>query len=291
MIILSKTNPKGIIWIASYPRSGNTWTRAFVYGLGQVMRDPDFSDLDINRMEEISASESKAELYRPFLGKPAHRASDAEIAAARPRVQAAIARSAGRPIFIKTHNANAVDHGHPIINMGVSAGAIYIVRNPLDVAISFAHFSGTSIDQVIASMATPGWGVRTTRTNVRVVTGSWTENVGTWAGKPHPAVLVVRYEDMVAKPKETFAAIARHIHLEPSQEQLERTLALTGFERMRAKEAATGFIERPETTDRFFREGRAGQWRERLSTAQIERIVTAHRPLMRRFGYLPEEFA
>jgi hypothetical protein len=270
MIVLSKNNPRGIIWIASYPRSGNTWTRAFINTLSRLIRDPGFEDVDINRLEEESASESKAELYSQVLGKPAHRASDAEIASARPRVQAAIARQLNRPVYIKTHNANALDHGFPIINMGASAGAIYIVRNPLDVVISFAAFSGTSID------------------HVRVVTGSWSENVGSWTARPHPAILVVRYEDLMSEPLKHFGAVARHLLMTPNEDQLAKAVELTGFERLREKESKAGFVERPETTSQFFRAGRSGQWRDTLSDAQVERMVAAHAPLMRRFGYLPE---
>jgi len=288
MIVLSKNNPKGIIWIASYPRSGNTWTRAFINALAHVIRDPGFTEVDINRIEEGSAAESKAELYTQLLGKPAHRATDAEIAAARPRVQAAIVRAKTGPVLIKTHNAQAMDFGHPLINMGVSAGGVYIVRNPLDVAISFAHFSGKSIDEAIEAMATPGFGVRTTRDHVRTVTGSWSENVGSWTARPHPAVLVVRYEDLAADPRKHFGAIARHLLMAPTDEQLERAIDMTGFERLRKKEAETGFGERPDTTSQFFRAGRAGQWRDTLTEAQVARVVAAHKPLMRKFGYLPD---
>ena len=288
MIVLSKNNPKGIIWIASYPRSGNTWTRTFINALAHIIRDPGFDDVDINRIEEGSAAESKAELYTRLLGKPAHRASDAEIAATRPRVQAGIMRASAGPVLIKTDNAQAVDYGHPLINMSVSAGAIYIVRNPLDVAISFAHLSGKTIDETIEAMATPGYGVRTTRDHVRTVTGSWSENVGSWTARPHPVVLVVRYEDLIADPKRHFGAVARHLLMTPTEEKLERAIGMTGFERLQQKEAAAGFDERPDTTTQFFRVGKAGQWRDVLSADQVARVVTAHKPLMRKFGYLPD---
>ena len=52
-------------------------------------------------------------------------------------------------IFLKTHNALVIDRGHPVINYAVTSGAVYIVRNPLDVAISLAHHSGKGIDDVI----------------------------------------------------------------------------------------------------------------------------------------------
>jgi hypothetical protein len=101
-------------------------------------------------------------------------------------------------------------------------------------------------------------------------------------------VLVVRYEDLIADPKKHFAAVARHLLMAPSDEQLERAIGMTGFERLRQKEADAGFAERPDTTSQFFRAGKAGQWRETLSDEQVARMVAAHKPLMRKFGYLPD---
>ncbi|WP_421726533.1 sulfotransferase domain-containing protein [Bauldia sp.] len=290
MIILNKNKPRGLIWLASYPRSGNTWTRAFIHALVNVLRDPDYGDLDINAIEAFSAAESAAELYQPLLGKPAFRASQAEIAAVRPRVQADIVARLRRPVFIKTHNANAVDHGHPLINMGVSAGAVYILRNPLDVAISFARFRDVDIDRVIEDMATPGFGVATDRKNVHVITGSWSEHVRSWTDQSHPVILVVRYEDLHDKPAESFAAIARHLLMQATPEQLDKAIALTRFDNLQSKEAADGFAERSESAvNPFFRVGRPGQWRDVLSDQQVDRVVSAHGATMRRFGYLPDQ--
>ena len=101
-------------------------------------------------------------------------------------------------------------------------------------------------------------------------------------------VLVVRYEDMIADPKQHFGAVARHLLMAPTEAQLESAIEMTGFERLRQKEADAGFAERPDTTRQFFRAGTAGQWRDTLSDGQVARIVAAHKPLMRRFGYLPE---
>lgn len=293
MPILGKQNSKGIIWIASYPRSGNTWTRAFLHSLFTILRDPAATAIDINRIDEGGFVENAASLYPRFLGKPVFMATAAEIAAARPWVQAALVESAGRPIFLKTHNARMTDHGAPLINMGASLGAVYIVRNPLDVAISYAHLSNAPIDTVIGRMATSGWGIARSNENgierVRVVMGSWSENVGSWTEPAHPAVLVVRYEDLLDKPESAFSRVARHLRLKPSKAQIRQAIGMSGFERLRAQEAATGFTEKPQrSVDPFFREGRAGQWRERLSEAQVARIVSAHRPLMKRFGYLPD---
>lgn len=293
MAVLGIDNKKGIIWLASYPRSGNTWMRAFLHSLAAVMRDPDVEGIDINRIEEGSVVENAADLFPRFLNKPVALASQAEIARVRPWVQAALVESAGRAIYIKTHNANALDHGAPLINMGVSLGAIYLVRNPLDVAISYAHLNGTDIDTMIEMMATPGFGVGRSTVNgldrVHVVIGSWSENVASWTERPHPAVLVLRYEDLLDNPETGFLKVTRHLQIKPTRAELRRAIELSRFDRLRGLEDRDGFAERPKrSNEAFFREGRAGQWRERLSEAQVARIVARHGPLMKRFGYLPE---
>jgi hypothetical protein len=293
MAVLGIDNKKGIIWLASYPRSGNTWTRAFLHSLAAVMRDPGVEGIDINRIEEGSVVENAADLFPRFLNKPVALASQAEIARVRPWVQAALVESAGRAMYIKTHNANALDHGAPLINMGVSLGAIYLVRNPLDVVISYAHLNGTDIDTMIEMMATPGFGVGRSTVNgldrVHVVIGSWSENVASWTGTPHPAVLVLRYEDLLENPEAGFLKVTRHLQIKPTRAELRRAIELSRFDRLRGLEDRDGFAERPQrSNEAFFREGRAGQWRERLSEAQVARIVARHGPLMKRFGYLPE---
>ena len=64
-------------------------------------------------------------------------------------------------------------------------------------------------------------------------------------------------------------------------------LAVSLVERLREQEEKDGFSERPEKAERFFREGRAGQWKDVLTQQQVQRIVDAHGEQMQRFGYLP----
>jgi hypothetical protein len=61
------------------------------------------------------------------------------------------------------------------------------------------------------------------------------------------------------------------------------------FDSLRAQELRNGFHERPATAASFFREGKSGGWRNVLSREQVDRIVQAHEPVMRRFGYYPFE--
>jgi hypothetical protein len=73
----------------------------------------------------------------------------------------------------------------------------------------------------------------------------------------------------------------------PNDGELADAIDRSSFERLREQEEKEGFRERPKKAERFFREGRTGQWKEVLTPAQIQRIVDAHGEQMQRFGYLP----
>jgi hypothetical protein len=181
-----------------------------------------------------------------------------------------------------------MDRGHSTINFSVTAGAIYLVRNPLDVAISYAHHSGKALDFTIEQMGRKDVETSGTDKGVYEVYGSWSQHVHSWTRMPHRALYVMRYEDMLADPAKAFGALARHLLLNPTSAQLEKAIERSSFEKLQAQEKEKGFRERPEGADQsFFREGRAGQWKEVLTQAQIDRIVRDHGEQMQRFGYLP----
>ena len=211
-----------------------------------------------------------------------------KITAARARVHQYIADSVEGLTFIKTHQAIVIDRGHPTINFSVTSGAIYIVRNPLDVAISYAHHLSQSIESTIDFMNLKNAETSSTGKQVYELYGSWSQHVVSWTRKPHPAIYVMRYEDMLGEPEKTFGALARHLLFRPTEGELANAIKRSSFEQLREQEEKDGFRERPENAERFFREGRAGQWKEVLTPKQVKRIVDAHGEQMARFGYMPE---
>ena len=102
-------------------------------------------------------------------------------------------------------------------------------------------------------------------------------------------VLILRYEDLLCAPERDFGRVAAFLRLQPTAQQLRRAIEKSSFSELARQEAAQGFIERPETAEKFFRKGEAGQWREALSQEQIAAVVSAHAPMMQRFGYLRED--
>jgi len=75
-----------------------------------------------------------------------------------------------------------------------------------------------------------------TKHAVYEVYGSWSENVMSWTRKPHRAIYVMRYEDMLQRPLEMFRGLCRHLLLDPSDTQLARAVELSSFERAKTQE-------------------------------------------------------
>ncbi len=276
------------IWLASYPKSGNTFVRVFIHNLLRQLRG-EAEPQDINRLLQETGREALKAGFTQRLGKPAEEASMAEIAAVRPLVQADLLSGRARPRLIKTHNAVANVEGAPTINFDVTLAAVCILRNPLDVAVSYAHHSARTVDRIVEFMAERDAVGAATDRHVYEYLGSWSFHVASWTSVPHRPVLLLRYEDMRAAPERAFGRLASFLRLKPSAEQLRRAIEHSSFEEMTRQEAARGFNERPAAAQRFFRKGAVGQWREALTREQIAAALSAHAPMMQRFGYLPQD--
>jgi len=282
--------PKGILWLASYPKSGNTWTRTFLHNLLKILEGEEDAQ-DINEMNEFTTWEISARAYEKHLGKPPKDCDREEIAKIRPKVQEEIAERTDGLALIKTHHALVMDRGIPTINFAVTSGAVYILRNPLDVAISFSHHMSSTIDHAIDEMAMTGLETAVTDKSVYEIYGSWSQHVESWTHKPHRTVYVMRYEDMIANPFRAFGGLARHLLLRPTAEQLGKAIERASFKNLQEQEKKGGFREKPEKAEKFFREGKTGEWHEKLNRRQVRRIVQAHHVQMRRFGYITDELS
>ena len=192
----------GIIWLASYPKSGNTWARFLI---ANYLLDAD-KPISINDIMNLNfmGHDSPVNHFERFAGKKLEEMSEEEVSAVRGKVHKWLAMSRGRDIFIKTHNLCGISYGYPLIAPDATAGAIYIVRNPLDVAPSFAHHFDMTIEKAVEALCTSEFFVPGSKeTQIRQHFGSWTQHVNSWTKAPGMQRYFMRYEDMHRDPTAT----------------------------------------------------------------------------------------
>jgi hypothetical protein len=272
-----------IVWLASYPKSGNTWLRAFLANLVANRAEP----VALNDLPRYAEDEANPDLFGALAGRPSSELGVDEIAALRPQVHAAIAQRARGMCFVKTHNMAGSFDGHPLHNWDVTAGAICVVRNPLDVAVSMTHHFGIDLDEAIERLGDENVATLNDAQFVTQILGSWSLHVKSWADIDNERFLVLRYEDLIGKPAKLFVKVAKLVGLGQDRARIERAIRHAGFQSLASMEKKHGFIEASDKGARFFRKGRINEWREALSREQVQRVVAAHREQMQRFGYVP----
>lgn len=275
-----------IVWLASYPKSGNTWVRVFLSNLTQEGTSPaDLNDLRLN------ASSSDRHMFDQVLGFDTGDLGREQCARLRPTVYRWMNGQLREAVYCKTHDACVqVAGGDWLMAPDATDRVVYILRNPLDVAVSFAHHSQTSLDVAIKNIGDPDAAIdrqKPTRqmSQVEQPLGTWSEHVQSWTQNELFNTCVIRYEDLSTEPEQTFAGIATFLGLPNAGTQFNSAIRNASFDVLRRQEGKSGFRERPQNAEKFFRGGKIGGWKAALSIRQIDEIVKNHLPVMREFGY------
>ena len=270
-----------LIYIASYPRSGNTFARILL----AAYHDID----DLNRLEESIPADTTESLWR---GVPDYQAQ--EISARnnwrhrRQVIEDYRRRASPLPFHgLKTHSANLTAFGAPAFDLRPDDRIVYLARHPLDVALSNADYNNQDLDSAIDLMCRPGTCVGGPTLGSVEARGSWPEHVAGWMLATACPVLLVRYEDLCADTAEMLRRIVAFIGLPVEEDRIARAVGQSGFSSLQRRERETGFKEAPANTrsGRFFREGRSNQWHSDMSREQIARLSEYCAETMARLGY------
>ena len=181
----------------------------------------------------------------------------------------------------------------PLVPYEGSLGALYFIRNPLDIAISFAHHSNISIDQCIDLMCdkeakmfgnTGFLGMQ-----VQQYLLSWSQHVQSWTSMNSPIrVMCLRYEDMHLSPLITFKKGMQFLNLDISDQSILTAIHHASFEKLQHQESEQSFREKPFVQNKFFRKGIIGDWEQTLNPFQIKKIIEHHKEVMFEYGYIDE---
>lgn len=278
-----------IIWIASYPKSGNTWFRIFL----SCLLEETTSEADVNQIgsDEIASSRT---IFEQCTGLDSTNLTLQEITELRPAVYDYLSATLQNDLKIKVHDAYQIlPNGIPLFSATATKATCYLIRNPLDIAASYAHHCGDTLDKTIDKMNNPDWslGKQTLNATAQLphFLGSWCHHVKSWMESTHFPVCLLRYEDMHLHPLETFSKAVVAIGIEKSPEEITRAIKASSFEKLKKQEQESGFRERPHTSNLFFRSGKIGSWRDSLTEKQASLIIENHTETMRQYGYLDNQ--
>jgi hypothetical protein len=274
------------IWLASYPRSGNTWVRALLRALAEPAPD---AEIDLDELGDGPIASARGHLER-WTGLITSELEPAEIDRVRPGADAALDESLHDIRFRKIHDALfSAPGGRPIVPPAATLRAVYIVRDPRDIAVSSAHFFDHTHAHAVATMANRCAALAPSEKRldpqVRQRLGTWSDHVSGWLDHDLFPTLLVRYEDLAADSARELTRIAEFAGLEPSSDRVEAAVEVASFERLRARESTHGFKVRLRSDAPFFRRGQAGAYEDELAPELAQRVVTDHGPVMARLGY------
>ncbi|WP_138934796.1 sulfotransferase domain-containing protein [Roseovarius arcticus] len=272
-----------IVWLASYPKSGNTWTRIFLANYLMNLDQP----VSINQVHRFGMGDSITKTYNMVAAPNTPDLSDVETTLRlRDKVLRGIIGNNADVNLVKTHNIRSAAYGTQLIPAEYTRSAVYIVRNPMDMVLSYARHYGITPADAVDAIGRSDNANASDGAAVWQFLGSWSEHVCSWtSNSPYPS-LVLRYEDMLEKPEEAFGALVRHLGVPVEEERLKKAIRFASFDEVSSQEKASGFKENPGKSETFFTSGKAGAWKEALSDDLIEKMRTDHRATMKRFGYL-----
>lgn len=273
--------PPALVWLASYPKSGNTWVRVLLANLRSNGEEP----ANINDLSEAETLVARWRFADDMLVD--HDLLDwRELERLRPIQCDFAAANLTKPFFCKTHDSFTGRAGLPVLGTR-ARGAIYILRDPRDVAISLSHHASLSLDQAIAQIIDPTL-VSGGHRLVPYRLGDWAGHVCGWTQQTLVDTMVVRYEDLREDTAATLTGIVSFLGGQFTQTDIQRAVMHSRLEALQSQEAAKGFRESLPGQKRFFRSGRVGEWRDVMTASQVRTIEDHFAPVMARWGYCPE---
>tara|TARA_B100000686_G_C16538921_1_gene836372 strand:- start:63 stop:914 length:852 start_codon:yes stop_codon:yes gene_type:complete len=256
-----------IIWIASYPKSGNTYLRSFISSYYFSKKGKfDFSLL-LNILQFPSIKFTKKNLY-------------SELEASQNWIYNQNQFFTNEKIdFVKTHNSLCEYHGNKFTTKDQTIGAIYIVRDPRNLITSLTHHYSLNYDQAYTKLMDENGSLleKTSEDDHSNFTflGSWSKHFRSWKNSSDFKTLFIKYEDLEHNKYDTFKKIILYINkISKKDDKIDEKKMLnainsTNFTNLRNKEMNEGFEEsvyskKTGEKKRFFNLGFNNRWEKLL---------------------------
>lgn len=279
--------PASIIWLASFPKSGNTWFRLLLANWCADGAEP----VHINDLPHPGGEIMTREAFdeATLVGSGVLRTE--ELNRLRPAVYQMLAEEGEGPWYVKVHEAFRRNPDGEWLYAGKAVrAAIYLVRDPRDVAGSLAAHFDVSIEKSVSILNSRCSALAVLRDSLSLQLPmgllGWSGHVTSWLDQKEVRVHLVRYEDLKADTARVFGDALQFLGETADRDRLERAVSHSRFSELQRQEREAGFRARVSSSNPFFRRGQAGAWRSDLTPQLVEQIEQANRVVMERLGYL-----
>ena len=284
-----------IIWLASYPKSGNTLVRSMIsayffskdgiYNFDLIKNIKQFPKIGLFQKIGINIKDDK-EVIKNYI-----------------KVQNTF-NTKNSLQFLKTHSyLFNFENKYPFTDLKNSLGVIYIVRDPRNIINSFAKFWNTPQEKIAEIMINDlymggDFASEKIEDRTKVWTGTWSSNFQSWKSfKFQERYLLVKYEDLIANPEKVFLKILEFIYqlnkkkFYLNKSKLNNVIKTTKFESMQLLEKKIGFNEakiNDQTGEKipFFNLGPKNDWKNSLDGKIRFKIEKAFKKEMQELNYL-----
>ena len=272
-----------IVWIASYPKSGNTWVRSILTSLffskdGSI----DFEHLDA--CPKYPSPEHLEEFTKDFYNYD-------EMAKYWVPSQEKLNRSQNKINFLKTHHLLCAWKNYVFTNPKNTLGTIYIVRDPRNVFTSVKnHFSFTD-EEALNMMLDKNWSLTN---GIKTMLSSWGLHYFSWT-KNNKSVLLIKYEDMMNDLRKEIYKILNYlskfnINVNFSEEKINNCIKTSNFSNFQDMEKKGLFDEQIVGDDKkkktFFKLGKKNDFRKLLNEKIKYRLEKEFKKEMKELNYL-----
>ena len=229
-----------ILWLASYPKSGNTLLRSLLssyfytkdgfFNFELLKNIPYFPSHNFYKNSNIDIKDDY-EVIKNYIN-----------------VQKKFIQNKKKIFFLKTHSSLLRANNHSFTNLQTSLGAIYVVRDPRKVVVSYANHFQMNMDQATDALM-KDMGVYERNTRMKTFCGKWSFNYLSWKNFDPQKFLLIKYEDMIKNKKNTLKNILSFLNLlienkfEINETKINNIISSTSFEKMKNLEKQESFSE------------------------------------------------
>lgn len=282
------TPQKRIIWLTSYPKSGNTWMRLFLHALHTGSSEL----LNLEDIEATSGIASSRALIDNNLGVYTSDMPDLDVQKLRGEAYKYWSSVLTDDVIVKVHDA-AFHRGIVTFPKEVTKKVIFIVRNPFDMVASYANHMGCDIKMAVWMLCDGNNTLAKSKnrlgTQVSQYMGSWSDYYNSWKNLYRDEMIVARYEDMKHDSLNTFRKVVDTLGWNKTDEDILKALEASKFDKVKSLENDKGFKEKPPKTEAFFRKGQTGGWKNEITAEQAQILVDRHFYTLLELGYIDEK--